>query len=163
MATSVSSSLYNSMLILSHRSWKRLVGCCCYRLGYIFQLIKVERLGQKLHIMSYIGNFFDTCQHLQPVSSNTVCLYIMLRSAFSHGNTIYNIVICWIELVLLHLPDDITGVGHTEAHFEAANIYRPVTHRSLIQNQSESHVLSLYLLNPLTSVASHFKTAAIDV
>ena len=30
--------------------------------------MKVERLNQKLRIMSYIGNFFDTYHHLQPVS-----------------------------------------------------------------------------------------------
>ena len=30
--------------------------------------MKVERLNQKLSIMSFIGNFFDTYHHLQPVS-----------------------------------------------------------------------------------------------
>ncbi|KAI0214437.1 Formin-like protein [Lamellibrachia satsuma] len=33
---------------------------------FMISLMKVERLSQKLHIMSYIGNFFDTQQHLQP-------------------------------------------------------------------------------------------------
>ena len=39
--------------------------------AWLWQLLKVERLSQKLHIMSYIGNFFDTQQHLQPVSDIT--------------------------------------------------------------------------------------------
>ncbi|KAK2180878.1 hypothetical protein NP493_421g02041 [Ridgeia piscesae] len=34
---------------------------------FMISLLKVERLSQKLHIMSYIGNFFDTQQHLQPI------------------------------------------------------------------------------------------------
>jgi len=33
----------------------------------VLQLTKVERISQKLHIMSFIGNFFDTYHHLQPV------------------------------------------------------------------------------------------------
>lgn len=34
--------------------------------------MKVERLTQKLTIMSFIGNFFDTYHHLQPVSFSSV-------------------------------------------------------------------------------------------
>jgi len=33
----------------------------------VLQLTKVERISQKLNIMSFIGNFFDTYHHLQPV------------------------------------------------------------------------------------------------
>jgi len=39
---------------------------CIYAL-IVLQLTKVERISQKLHIMSFIGNFFDTYHHLQPV------------------------------------------------------------------------------------------------
>lgn len=33
-----------------------------------FQLSKIERLSQKLHIMSFIGNFNENVHHLAPVS-----------------------------------------------------------------------------------------------
>ena len=32
-------------------------------------MVKVERLSHKLTIMSFIGNFYDTLHHLQPVST----------------------------------------------------------------------------------------------
>lgn len=41
--------------------------------------MKVERLGVKLQIMSFIGNFFDTCHHLSPVS----LMFCILRCSLS--------------------------------------------------------------------------------
>lgn len=59
----------------------------CYFI-FSMQLMKVERLSQKLHIMSYIGNFFDTYQHLQPVRtvsklSHFIYLLYLITHKFS--------------------------------------------------------------------------------
>lgn len=39
-----------------------------FTLSLPFQLSKIERLSQKLHIMSFIGNFNENVHHLAPVS-----------------------------------------------------------------------------------------------
>jgi len=45
----------------------------------LLQLTKVERISQKLHIMSFIGNFFDTFHHLQPVRI-VFCFFFVIWS-----------------------------------------------------------------------------------
>lgn len=35
---------------------------------FMLQLCKVERLSQKLQIMSFVGNYYDNIHHIQPVS-----------------------------------------------------------------------------------------------
>lgn len=38
---------------------------------FMMQLAKVERIGSKLAIMNYIGNFFDSLHLINPVSAKT--------------------------------------------------------------------------------------------
>ena len=54
-------------------------------LSYIVcrQIMKVERLSQKLRVMSYIGNFFDQYHHLQPVSLALLSSLSILSSVHS--------------------------------------------------------------------------------
>lgn len=44
---------------------------------FMMQLTKVERLTQKLYIMSYMGNFFDYMNSITPVSSTLLFLLNM--------------------------------------------------------------------------------------
>ncbi|KAK3108690.1 hypothetical protein FSP39_013484 [Pinctada imbricata] len=48
---------------------------------FMLQMTKVERLSQKLHIMSFIGNFHDTLHHLTPQVNAVIAASMSLRSS----------------------------------------------------------------------------------
>ena len=48
----------------------------CWNSGLpLIQMVRVERLAQKLTIMSFIGNYFDNIHHLKPVCSRAAPLF----------------------------------------------------------------------------------------
>ncbi|XP_076094984.1 formin-like protein 3 isoform X3 [Mytilus galloprovincialis] len=48
---------------------------------FLFQLCKVERLSPKLHIMSFIGNFYDTIHNLVPQVNAVIAASMSIRSS----------------------------------------------------------------------------------
>lgn len=53
-------------------------------------MVKVERLAQKLHIMSFIGNFSDNIHQLQPVGFSNY--YFTVIFAFDKVLFLYIII-----------------------------------------------------------------------
>ncbi|KAK6165836.1 hypothetical protein SNE40_022673 [Patella caerulea] len=48
---------------------------------FMLQLAKVERLSQKLTIMSFVGNFYDSLHHLQPQVNAIIAASMSLRNS----------------------------------------------------------------------------------
>lgn len=90
-----------------------LFSCLIFTFSHPFQLSKIERLSQKLHIMSFIGNFNENVHHLAPVSlhkdilQSTICdchflLYCWKRLIISCDDATNMFVILWTRLH--HIP-----------------------------------------------------------
>lgn len=81
-----------------------------FTLSLPFQLSKIERLSQKLHIMSFIGNFNENVHHLAPVSHpkdklQSIChvlLYCYKQVFISCDDATNRFVILWT--CLHHIP-----------------------------------------------------------
>ena len=77
----------------------------------LLQLTKVERISQKLHIMSFIGNFFDTFHHLQPVCEIVLVLLFCYR--WTSTCLCMLALLCWHTVFIASVATDCC---HFSAH-----------------------------------------------
>ena len=77
-------SIFKHALLLLVWRMENIIKDMSFIIFSIFQMVKVERLAQKLQIMSFIGNFYDNMHQLQPVRYLSVCQELVKDIIFLH-------------------------------------------------------------------------------